>query len=149
MEGFENHVKNILRKLLEDPVVSLLLDRSCITKQQFSALIVDIISDNIADRNLTYEDKAYCMLKPISKGAYNRILIQARRNITKAFFTILLLSYIGLLDDSQIAKLIELGEKLRSILEMHREGIDRSELIKAVARLIESIEEYTHRYPYI
>ncbi|MEM2739538.1 MAG: hypothetical protein QXQ29_01895 [Candidatus Bathyarchaeia archaeon] len=145
MEALADRVKDALLSLLQDPMVSLLLERSGITKQQFSALIVDIISENLTDRDLTYEDKAGCMLKPISKGAYNRVLIQARRNITKSFFTILLLSYVGLLEDSQISKLIELGEKLRSIVEMYRRGgVDRSEIGKAVARLAELIESYTY-----
>ncbi|MCX8161884.1 MAG: hypothetical protein N3E44_02680 [Candidatus Bathyarchaeota archaeon] len=149
MEALRDSVKSILLSLLQDPIVSLLLSRSSITKQQFSTLIVDIISDNLTGEDLTYEDKASCMLKPISRGAYNRILIQARRNITKSFFTILLLSYVGILEDSQISKLIELGEKLRSIIEAYRrEGIDQSEIGKAIARLAELIESYVDHRSY-
>jgi len=149
MEALRDQVKTTLLSLLQDPVVSLLLERSSITKQQFSALIVDVISENLTGRDLTYEDKASCMLKPISRGAYNRILIQARQNITKSFFTILLLSYVGLLEDSQISKLIELGEKLRSIIDMYRrEGIDRSDVSKAIARLVKLVEDYIDHHSY-
>jgi hypothetical protein len=149
MEDFRDRMRSILVSILQDPVVSLLLERSSITKQQLSALIVDVISENLTGRDLTYEDKAKCMLNPISRGAYNRSLIQARQNVTKSFFTILLLSYIGLLEDSEISKLLELGEKLRSIIEMYRrEGVDRSEVSKAIDRLAELIEKYTSRHTY-
>ncbi|MHA1958834.1 MAG: hypothetical protein ACW99U_01285 [Candidatus Thorarchaeota archaeon] len=95
--------KNI-PKILEEPILKILLENSVLTKTQLETLLIDLVIEDNNRIRLSYQDKALYRSrrrgKPrgVSRGAYNRTLKQARRNTTKCLHTMLLLAYLGLFD---------------------------------------------------
>ena len=50
----------------------------------------------------------------ISRGAYNRTLIQAQNNVIRSIFTILLLAYVELFDNASLQPFLELSDTINS-----------------------------------
>jgi hypothetical protein len=50
----------------------------------------------------------------ISRGAYNRTLIQAQNNVIRSIFTILLLGYLELFDNASLQPFLELSDTINS-----------------------------------
>lgn len=113
-------LKEWLKSTLNDPIVSLLLRYSNLTKIQFESVIIDLVADNLSKKRLKYEDKGKIRLKMVSRGAFNRSLRQARTNIISSIYTVLLLSYIGLLQGSPFEEYESLAEKLREYNKLYR-----------------------------
>jgi hypothetical protein len=53
----------------------------------------------------------------ISRGSYNRTLIQAQNNVIRSIYTILLLGYVGLFDTTALQPFVELSDNLQGYLE--------------------------------
>ena len=107
-------IQNWISRLLNDPLVEILLNNSHLSKIQLETYLIDILAEEIVDKRLKYEDKARFRQrdKEISRGAFNRTLKQAKRNTNRSINTILLLGYLGIFNSSQLQKLIEFSEKL-------------------------------------
>jgi predicted DNA-binding protein (UPF0251 family) len=92
------------RQILREPILNILLQQSMITKAQLETLLIDIIIEDRYSDHIPYRDKAQIRshkkgtTKGVTRGAFNRTLKQARRNITKCMFTMLLLAYLDLFD---------------------------------------------------
>jgi len=113
-----NSLQNWIKSLYNDPIAKILINNSNLTKTQLETLLIDVGSNHLSDKRLKIEEKAKLRLKgEISKGAFNRILRQARRNIIRSIYTLILLQYVGLIELSTIKKYLELSEKLKDYLE--------------------------------
>jgi hypothetical protein len=53
----------------------------------------------------------------ISRGSYNRSLIQAQNNVIRSIYTILLLGYAGLFDTPALQPFLELSDGLQGYME--------------------------------
>ena len=102
-----------------DPLFNLLFKNSSLTRRQLETLVHDIIAEEQGVR-LPYRERA--RLSRVSKGAYARVRKQAMNNITQAMFTILLLSYLGILRMPSFSWFIEVGELLQAgdVESLHR-----------------------------
>lgn len=100
--------EELRQKWLQDPFLKLLASRCSLTERQLEALLIEASEDA---EDLRLAEKARIM--GITKGSYARILSQALGNISQALFTVILLSYLGLLKDDKKRWLIELGEAVR------------------------------------
>lgn len=107
-----NNPQNVLNSVNKDPIVNILLKYSNLTNTQYESLIIDYISLNMSDIELTYKQKALLRSKKVSRGAYSRSLVQARSNIISSIYTILLLMYIGIYDSDPFDEYKNLSEKL-------------------------------------
>lgn len=87
-----------LDQTLADPIVRILLHNSNITMAQLETLLLDNIADAAPDLVLNYEQKARLRSPPVTRGAFGRTLSQARYNIRASVYTMLLLSYIGIVE---------------------------------------------------
>lgn len=107
-------IQSWITRLIDDPLVKLLLDNSLLSKIQLETLLIDILSENIGGKPIKYEDKAKLRQtkKELSRGAFNRTLKQANTNIKKSINTILLLGYLGIFDSPQLQPYIEISTKL-------------------------------------
>jgi intein-encoded DNA endonuclease-like protein len=111
-------VQNWIKDVYKDPLTKTLLEKSNLTKIQLETFLIDIITDYLTDKNIRIEDKAKIRIKgKISKGAFNRTLNQARKNIVSSICTLMLLGYLGLIDLTTIKKYIEASEKLKEYVE--------------------------------
>ena len=134
----DEDVKKWLNDILNDPVTSILLKYSNLTKIQFETVIIDLISESSPSNGLRYEDKANMRAIKVSRGAFNRSLNQARKNIISSVYTVLLLSYIGLFGGPLFEDYQNIAEKLREYTALYK---TYGEAPRVQATLISNIEK--------
>ena len=133
-----SELESFLRWALNDPLVELLLARSFLTKTQFEVLLIDTYSKRMGE--ILSEKHRRRILRKTSKGAFFRSLKQAKNNVSRALFTVLLLGYVGVLDTPELLPYVELGSRLKALAEER----DSEEIREALVKLIEgSIMELT------
>ncbi|MCF2137294.1 MAG: hypothetical protein K9W43_08650 [Candidatus Thorarchaeota archaeon] len=102
---------------MKEPILTTLLDRSNITRPQLETLLIDLVVEDAAGTHLPYEQKAglrrkTAKRKGVSRGAFNRTLQQARRNVMRSIYTMVLLAYLGLFDYSIFRPFEEISAKI-------------------------------------
>ena len=101
-KGTMDNLASQSRQILREPILKILLQQSILTKAQLETLLIDIIIEDRYGDHIPYQDKAKIRspkkstTKGVTRGAFNRTLKQARKNITKCMFTMLLLAYLDL-----------------------------------------------------
>lgn len=118
----ETKVKEWLKRILQDPLVNVLLKNSSLTEIQFETVLIDILAEEIAQSKLSYEMKRFMRVNKsdVSKGSYNRSLRQARKNIRRSVSTLLLLGYLDLVDTPNLLPFIDLSKNLEKYKELYR-----------------------------
>lgn len=118
----KNTVQKWLTYSINDPIVKILSENSHLTKTQLETFLIDVLAENTAGKSLKYEEKAKLRLLKtgISRGAFNRTLRQARRNVIQSIYTILLLGYLGVFEDTCLDSYIEAANKLHSYMNAYR-----------------------------
>ena len=86
-----------LNGALADPIVEILAKNSQLTKTQLETFLIDVLAENMSDKQLKYDEKANLRLTKakISRGSFNRTLKQSKENVIKSIYTVLLLGYLG------------------------------------------------------
>ena len=128
---------------LNDPLVKILSKNSNLSKIQLETLLIDVLAENIADKSLKYDEKAKLRILAVTRGAFNRSLRQARYNVTKSIYTIMLLGYMGVLEEISLEPYVEAANKLKTYINTQRELIKKrpkEEQIRTVARLHEELK---------
>jgi hypothetical protein len=136
--------QNWLKYSLNDPMVKILAKNSNITKIQLETLLIDVLAENIADKSLKYDEKARIRLLAVTRGAFNRSLRQARRNVIQSIYTILLLGYLGILEEISLEPYIEIANRLQSYIETQRKlakKTPKEEELKVVAGLHQELKK--------
>lgn len=106
------------RRALREPMLRVLLERSILTEVQLETLLIDLVIEDRIGNHIPYEDKASIRKKStgkslgVSRGAFNRTLNQARRNIIRCLYTMLLLAYLGLFDFAIFRPFEEISSKI-------------------------------------
>ncbi len=137
-----NKFQNMLEQSFKDPIMSILLKNSNLTKVQYESLLINYFSDNMTDNILTYDNKALFRSKKVSRGSFSRTLSQARRNIISSIYTILLLSYVGIYDTPPFEEYENLAEKLSEYTVMTQDqnnSLSRSRIRKLEIELANGI----------
>ncbi|MGB9740436.1 MAG: hypothetical protein ACP5IM_00635 [Candidatus Bathyarchaeia archaeon] len=135
-----------LTSSLNDPIVEILYKNSHLTKTQLETLLIDILAENISGKTLNYDEKASLRLTKakISRGAFNRTLKQAKENVIKSIYTILLLGYLGVFESTTLDPYVEISNKLKAYVEAHKEapetGKDISDHFKIIKLIREELE---------
>jgi hypothetical protein len=85
--------------------------------------------------------------KRVSRGAYNRTLIQGQNNVVRSIYTILLLGYVGLFDTPSLQPFVELSDTIQGyVQEMKRSPqSDRESIEQLNQRLVEGISALAKR----
>lgn len=122
-------VQLLLKHSLEDPITKILMKNSNLTKTQLETLLIDILTENIAEKTLNYDKKGQFRLTktPVSRGAFNRSLKQAKQNVTRSIYTILLLGYLGVFETTALTPYIEVANKLQTYINTYRELLENTE----------------------
>lgn len=108
-------------RMLQDPITQLLAENSQLSKVQLETLLLDYLFDGFGGKHIDYQTKASLrdqkdtLRKPngVSRGAFNRSLAQARRNVTKSVFTLILLGYLGFFESPSLMRYQKLAEDIR------------------------------------
>ena len=94
------------KQVLKEPILKMLQEGSTLSVTQLETLLIDLVVEDNLGSHITYEDKASYRSRTgsrsrgVSRGAFNRTLNQARRNVTRCLYTMLLLAYLGLFDST-------------------------------------------------
>lgn len=122
-------VQSWLTRVLNDPIAKILARNSHLTKTQLETLLIDILSENIADKTLKYDEKARLRLTKakISRGAFNRTLKQAKNNVVKAIYTLLLLGYLGVFETTTLDSYLEIANKLNTYMKAYSNTPNKSQ----------------------
>jgi len=136
-------VQSWLIRSLSDPIVKILAKNSHLTTTQLETLLIDILSDNIARKPLKYDEKARLRLTKaqISRGAFNRTLKQAKENVVKAIYTVLLLGYLGIFESTTLDPYLEIANKLHEYVEAYKNIPDKNGELNERLKVIKMIRE--------
>ena len=141
-ESSENNLKYLIDRSFKDPIAAILLKYSNLTKTQFESLMINHITDNMTDNELSYKKKALFRSKNVSRGSFSRTLVQARRNIISSIYTVLLMMYVGIFDKAPLDDYKDLAEKLREYTDLIRsaEEVQSRHILQRIDReLLEGI----------
>jgi ABC-type microcin C transport system duplicated ATPase subunit YejF len=132
---------------LNDPITEILYKNSHLTKTQLETLLIDILAENISGKALNYDEKARLRLTKakISRGAFNRTLKQAKGNVIKSIYTILLLGYLGVFESTTLDPYIEIANRLKEYVEAHKSMANTSENLKIIKIIREELEASLER----
>ena len=130
-----------LNGALNDPIVQILAKNSHLTKTQLETFLIDILAENIAGKQLKYDEKASLRLTKakISRGSFNRTLKQSKENVIKSIYTVLLLGYLGVFESTTLDPYLEVANKLQQYVEAHQDVPSREEELKDHLKVIEII----------
>ena len=130
-----------LNGALNDPIVQILAKNSQLTKTQLETLLIDVLSENLSNKQLNYDEKASLRLTraKISRGSFNRTLKQSRENVIKSIYTVLLLGYLGVFDTTTLDPYLEIANKLHDYVEAHQDVPNKEEELKDHLKVIEII----------
>ncbi len=123
----KNNVRKWLIFALNDPIIKMLAENSNLTKIQLESLLIDFLGEKISGKSLNMEEKAKLRLSKAgtSRGAYNRTLRQARRNVIQSIYTIFLLGCLGVFESTRLDPYLEVANKLQTYMNAYR-GIQAS-----------------------
>ncbi len=144
--SFKKSVQNWLKRSLEDPIAKILAKNSKLTKTQLETLLIDVLAENLASKSLKYEEKARLRQTKaaISRGSFNRTLKQAKKNIIQSMYTILLLGYFGILEDTSLTPYLEVANKLKAYTKAYRDltndNKETKEKMQHISMLREELE---------
>ncbi|UCE96839.1 MAG: hypothetical protein JSV51_04435 [Candidatus Bathyarchaeota archaeon] len=141
--SLKKNVQNWLRRSLEDPIAKTLAKNSHLTATQLETLLIDALSDNLASKSLKYEEKAKLRKTKaaISRGSFNRTLRQAKRNIIKSIYTVLLLGYFGILENASLDPYLEAANRLNAYTKAHRDILKNNRITKEQLQIVSMLRE--------
>ena len=139
----KSDVQKWLSSLQNDPLVKMRAKNSNLTKIQLESLLIDFLASNIGGRPLKNEEKARLRLSRAgtSRGAFNRTLKQARRNVVRSIYTIFLLGYVGVLDSTRLDPYLEAARKLQDYMEAYKHVLSDRERMDENLRVISTVRE--------
>ena len=103
-------------------MVKIFIKNSNLTKTQLETFLIDVLAENMAGKTLKYDEKARMRLLRggVSRGAFNRTLRQARVNVIRSVYTVLLLGYLGVFETTSLDPYLEVANKLQTYLSAYR-----------------------------
>jgi len=130
-------VRESVRNLTRDSVSRMLLANSQLTSAQLETLIADSLASTVSVKKS--QKRIFRPSKTrISRGAYNRTLIQAQNNVIRSIFTILLLGYLELFDNASLQPFLELSDNINTyVQEAKSSGNERPAAEQLKTRLLE------------
>jgi hypothetical protein len=144
--SLKESVQTWLTSSINDPIAKILAKSSHLTTTQLETLLIDVLSENISGKSLKYDEKAKLRLTKakISRGAFNRTLRQAKENVIKSIYTVLLLGYLGVFESTTLDPYLEIANKLHEYLEVYKDipnkGADLSDHLKLIETIREQLE---------
>ena len=136
-------VQKWLTRAIDDPIAKILSRNSHLTKTQLETLLIDFLASNMAGKPLKNEDKARLRLtkSEISRGAFNRTLKQARKNVIQSMYTIILLGYLGLFENTRLDPYLEAANKLQHYVNAYRDALSNGTLAEEQLRVVSMLRE--------
>jgi len=142
----KDSVHSFLESSINDPIAKIMAANSHLTRTQLETLLIDILADNFTDKSLNYDDKARMRLttSKISRGAFNRTLMQAKKNVARSIYTVILLGYLGLLESTTLDPYVEIANQMHIYLDAYKSALSEdtstNERLKIMRLLRQQLE---------
>ena len=135
--------KSYLKNIFEDKMLLTLLNNSNLTRKQFESLIIDFSLEKLLDTEITlkYKTKLRTDRSILSRGAFLRTLKQAKNNVVRSLYTILLLGYVGIFEAIEFEPFIEIAHRIRSHVENLKNGVDEEHYLKTIKTLTDELTD--------
>ena len=114
-----------LSRLRDDQLARTLRENSHLTEVQFVTFLTDLLGPGSRMPGESEQSRRRLGRRKVSKGAFNRSLAQARRNVIKSVYTLFLLAYFGLFDSPKLEPFLRLGDEMKTLLDARHETRDR------------------------
>ncbi len=143
----KENVQKWLKDALNDQITKILVKNSNLTKTQTETLLIDFLAENIAEKRIKMDEKARLRLKKaeISRGAFNRTLKQARKNVIQSIYTVLLLGYLGIFDSTRLDPYIEIANKLQAYVNAYKNILPDKNRAEENLRVINMLRDELER----
>jgi hypothetical protein len=137
----QSPIDSSLTRLKSDRLARTILQNSHLTEVQFATLVIDVLWP-ASQPPLVNEGPRFGRRR-VSKGAFNRSLAQARRNVIKSIYTVFLLAYFGLFDSPKLEPFLRLGDEMKSFLDAkhetgHEDDFEAHDAMKVLENALES-----------
>jgi len=113
----ESSIDLSLTRLASDRLARILLQNSHLSKVQFQTFLIDVLWSTGQGPSQEIKSRPKSQRRRVSKGAFNRSLSQARRNVVKSIYTIFLLAYFGLFDSPKLEPFLRLGNEMQTFVD--------------------------------
>jgi hypothetical protein len=139
----KDNIQTWLNRAINDPIVKTLNKNSQLTRTQLETLLIDVLADNISNKELNYDEKARLRLTKakLSRGSFNRTLKQSKDNVIKSIYTVILLGYLGVFETTTLDPYLEMGNRLKEYMEAHQDMPERLDELQDHLRAIEIIRQ--------
>ncbi len=139
--SLKKNVRNWLKLSLGDPIAKILANNSHLTMTQLETLLIDALADNMASKHVKYDEKAKLRQTKaaVSRGSFNRTLRQAKKNVIQSIYTILLLGYLGLIENTDLYPYLEASNKLKAYTTTLADFMTHKKGAKEQLRIIETL----------
>jgi len=136
-------VQTWLIGLSRDPMTKTLRKRSTLTKIQLETFLIDVLSEKIGGRKIPYDEKASLRIvkSGVSRGAFNRTLAQAKKNIIGSIYTLILLGYLGVFESPALSPYVEIANKIRAYAEAYKGLGGSAEASREYLRIISVLQK--------
>ncbi len=140
-------VQKWLKNAMDDQIAKILAKNSNLTRIQIETLLIDFLAENITEKRIKMEEKARLRLTKaeISRGAFNRTLKQARKNVIQSIYTVLLLGYLGIFDSTRLDPYIEIANKLQAYVNAYKNILPDKNRAEENLRVINILREELKR----
>lgn len=104
-------------------------------------MLIDFLATNIAGKPLKIEEKAKFRLfkAKISRGAFNRTLKQAKKNVIQSIYTILLLGYLGIFENTRLDPYLEIANKLKDYVSAYKNLLSDKKQSEEYLRIVDML----------
>ena len=127
----------INKYLKSDPILNYLYQHSHLTQTQLDTFLIRKQQINIKLQNqIKLKDG-----KIPTKGAFLRSLQQAKNNINKSIYTILLLNYLEIIDYNDIQNIDKISQILLEFKQKKSESINSQDIINLLNELSNVISQ--------
>lgn len=147
----KNEIKKIkqeVKNILDNPIIKLFYDDNDssskgskewtnLTKTQLETLIIDIVTDDI-NPDVSYLERG--KIRNVTKRSFYRTLEQARLNLIRAIFTIMIAAVLNIIDSPRLSDFNELSQNFLDLITINnlenQSPEEREKWIKVYTKMI-------------
>ncbi len=122
----------MLQDIRKDTLATFLLRKSNITEVQLDTLLASKEEGNLDHKRMLREKRK------VTKGAFARTLKQARHNVEASIYTVFLLSYVNLIGQESVNRIVRNARMLGELKEARPTTEEQIKVMEAMEEYVQS-----------